>query len=75
MQYIGKAGIEFNLRLDNHKKDTKKSNFLLACKHFQEKEHNLNKPAKFIIIDKMVNLQGSKEALRERLVKDSLVWA
>ena len=68
MQYVGKAGTAFNLRLNNHRKDTKKPNSILACKHFQEKGHNFNKHAKFIIIDKLVNLHGSKEALRELLV-------
>ena len=57
-----------NLRLNNHSKDTKKPNSILACKHFQEKGHNFNKHAKFIIIDKGVNLHASKEALREMLV-------
>ena len=71
MQYVWKAETAFNLRLNNHRKDTKKPNSILACKHFQEKEHNFNKHAKFIIIDKLVNLHGSKEALRELLVIES----
>ena len=68
MQYVGKADTAFNLRLNNHKKDTKKSNSILACKHSMEKGHNFNKNAKFIIIDKLVNLHSSKEALQEMLV-------
>ena len=67
-QYVGKTETSFNLRLNNHKKDTKKSNSILACKHFMEKGHNFNKNAKFIIIDKLVNLHSSKEALQEMLV-------
>ena len=54
----------FNLGLNNHRKDTKKPNSILACEHFQEQRHNFNKHAKFIIIDKLVNLHGSKEALQ-----------
>ena len=38
MQYVGKAETAFNLRLNNNKKDTKKPNSILACKHFQEKD-------------------------------------
>ena len=34
MQYVGKAETAFNLRLNNHRKDTKKPNSTLACKHF-----------------------------------------
>ena len=74
MQYVGKAETAFNLRLNNHRKDTKKSNSILACKHFQEQGHNFNKHAKFIIIDKMINLHGSEEALREMLVVRENFW-
>ena len=74
MQYVGKAETAFNLRLNNHRKDTKKSNSILACKHFQEQGHNFNKYAKFIIINKLVNLKSSKEALREMLVIRENFW-
>ena len=83
MQYVAKAETEFNLRLSNHRKDkTKESkktqrhkeNSILACKHFQMQENNFNKHAKFIIIDKLVNRQGSKEALREMLVVRENFW-
>ena len=63
-----------NLRLNNHRKDTKKPNSILACKHFQEQEHNFNVHAKFIIIDKPVNLHCSKEALREMVVIRENFW-
>ena len=65
MQYAEKAETAFNLRFNNNRKDTKKPSSILACKHFQEQGHNFNKHAKFIIIDKLVNLHGSKEALRK----------
>ena len=74
MQYVEKAETAFNLRLNYHRKDTKKPNSILACKHFQEQGHNLNKHAKFIIIDKLVNLHGSKETLREILVVRENFW-
>ena len=63
MQYVGKAETAFNLRLNNHRKDTKKPNPILAWKHFQKQEHIFTKHAKFIIIDELVNLHGFKEAL------------
>ena len=74
MQYVRKAKAVFNLRLNNYRKDTKKPNSILVCKHFQEQGHNFNKHAKFIIIDKLVNLHGSKEALREMLVIRKNFW-
>ena len=74
MQYVGKAETTFNLRLNNYRKDTKKPKSILACKTFQEQGHNLNKHAKFIIIDNLVNLHGCKEALREMLVIRENFW-
>ena len=71
IQLVRKAETAFNLGLNNHRKDTKKPNSILACKHFQEKGHNFNKHA---IIDKLVNLHGSKEALREILVIRENFW-
>ena len=68
MQYVKKAEITFNKRLNNHSKDIEKPDSILACKHFQKKVYNFNKHAKFLIIDKHVNLQGSNEALREMLM-------
>ena len=66
--YVGKAETAFNLRLNNRRKDTKKPSSILACRLFKKQGHNFNKHAKFIIIDKLVNLHCSKEALREMLV-------
>ena len=74
MQYVGKVETAFNLRLNNHRKDTKKPNSILTCKYFHEQGHNFNKHAKFIIIDKLLNLHGSKEALREILVIRENFW-
>ena len=68
MEYVGKSETAFDLRLNNYRKDSKKPNSILACKHFQEQRHNFKKHATFIITDKLVNLQGSKEALREMFV-------
>ena len=74
MQYAEKAETAFNLRFNNNRKDTKKPSSILACKHFQEQGHNFNKHAKFIIIDKLVNLHGSKEALRKMLLVRENFW-
>ena len=63
MQYVRKTETAFNLTLNDHRKDTKKPNSILASKHFQHKGHNFNKHGKFIITDKLINLHNSKEAL------------
>ena len=34
-QYVGKAETSFNIRMNNHQKDVKKVNTIMACIHFQ----------------------------------------
>ena len=73
-QYVGKAETSFNIRLNNHRKNVNKPNGIVACKHFQQRDHNFNKHAKFIIIDQLKNLQKPKEILRERLIERENFW-
>ena len=68
IQHVGKTEMTFNLILSNHSKGTKKPDSILACKHFQQKGHNFNKHAKFIITDELINLHAPKETLVELLV-------
>ena len=35
----------------------------MACKHFQQENHDFNKHAKFTIIDQLMNTSKSKEIL------------
>ena len=74
IQYVRKVETAFNIRLNNHRKDTKKSDSILACKHLQQQGHNFNKHAKFILIDKLINLHGSKETVREVVVIRENLW-
>ena len=71
---IGKAETAFNIRLNNHRKDKKNTNIILACRHFQQQGHNFNSHAKFIIIDKLFNTASSKEISRERLIQRENFW-
>ena len=54
-QYVGKSETSSNIRLNNHCKDVKKPDVILACRQFQEKKHVFNKHAKFIIMDKILD--------------------
>ena len=63
-----------HLTLNNYRRNTKKPNFILTCNHFQEQGHNFNQHAKFITIDKLVNLHCSTEGLREMLVIRENFW-
>ena len=50
IQYVGKAETEFNIRLNNHRKDVWKPDAIPASHHFSGKNHNFNTHAKFILI-------------------------
>ena len=65
-QYAGKSETGFKITLNNHRKDFKKPDAILAYKHFQKKNHVFNKHTKFIIIDKLTNTAKSKDWLKEK---------
>ena len=67
--YVGKSETSFNIRLNDHRKDVKKPDAILACRHFQERNHVFNKHAKFIIIDELTKTPNQKDILRQRLTE------
>ena len=77
LQYIGKSETPFNLRLNNHRKDTKdkkSKNIILACKHFQDPSHDFQRDARFTLIEKITKKCASKEQLRQLLKKRENFW-
>ena len=62
-QYVGKPETSFNIRLNNHRKDVKKVDTIMACKHFQQESHSFNKHAKLIGLRTPPNLK--KLSLRD----------
>ena len=44
-QYFGNVETTFNIRLTNHRKDTKNPNTMLACSNFQQQDHSFNSHA------------------------------
>ena len=43
----------FNLRLNNHRKHSKKKDAISACTHFQNLNHIFQRDAKFIFIEQI----------------------
>ena len=75
IQYIGKSETQFNIRLNNHRKDVKNPNSIPVCKHFNEPGHNFSTHAKFIIIEQLRNTNNiSKAILSERLKDRENFW-
>ena len=73
-QYVGKAEPSFNIRLNNHRKDMKRVDTIMACKYFQQEGHNFNKHAKFTITDQLINTSKSRETLTKRLMEKEKFW-
>ena len=71
-QYVGKAERSFNIRLNNHRKDVKKVDTTMACKHFQQESQNSNKPANYAIIDQLTNTSNLKKLSPSDLLKKNI---
>ena len=57
IQYVGKSETSFNIRLTNHRKDTKKPNAIEAWNHFINNGHTSSKHGKFITIEQLRNIK------------------
>ena len=56
IQYVGKTETTFNLRSNNHRKDSKKKDAVLASTHFQMSNHIFQRDAKFVLIEQITNI-------------------
>ena len=73
-QFVWKAETSFNIRLNDHQKDVKKVDAMMACNHFQQESHNFKKHAKFTIIDQLTNSSKRKKTFTQRLIKKENFW-
>ena len=67
IQYVGKDAPNFNVILNNHRKDLYKADVIPASRYFAMKNYISNKDASFIIIE-----QTRKSALRREIKKKLL---
>ena len=74
IQYVGKSETEFNLRINNHRKDVNNPCGIPASKHFSKPGHDFNHHAKFIIIEQLRNIDLSKEMITFRLKQRENFW-
>ena len=73
--YVGKAKTTFNIRLNNHRKDVKDPKAIPLDKHFNQTGHNFNLHDKFIIIEKLQDIERTfNEILKERLKTRETFW-
>ena len=53
LQYVGKTGTSFNIRLNNLRKDCKSKNPILVWKYFRNSNHNFQRDAKFTLFEQI----------------------
>ena len=74
-QYAGKAQTAFNLRLNNHRKDARRTVAIRADRHFNCPNHDFNRDAKFTVIEELKNTDTfDKEKLKYILEKREDFW-
>ena len=69
-----KSGTSFNIRLNNHRKDSKNKKPILACNHFQNSNHNFQRDAKFTLIEQIMKSFTTTKQLRLLLKKWENLW-
>ena len=74
IQYVGKAETEFNIGLNNHRKDVWKPDVIPASCHFSGKSHNFNIHAKFILTEQIRHIDIVKEKNKKRLKQRENFW-
>ena len=55
IQYIGKSETEFNIRLNNHRKNVNRQNAPQTDQHFKLPNNNFNLHARFTLIEQLDN--------------------
>ena len=74
LQNIGKSETSFNTRLNNHRKNSKNKNPILARKHFQNSNHNLHEDAKFKLFEQITKTFATTRQLRLLLKRWDKLW-
>ena len=74
IQYVGKAETEFNIRLNNHRKDVWKPDAIPASHPFSGKNHNFNTHAKFILIEQIRHVDIDTEKIKKSPKQRENFW-
>ena len=63
-----------HIRINKHRFDVNAPNSIPACKHFKTPGHSFEKEAEFIVIERLEDIEGTTEELRERLKRRENYW-
>ena len=72
--FIGKVETDFNLRLNNHRKNVYKADAIPASRHFAMKDHIFDRDASFIIIEQICKSTLSRETKKNLLKQRENFW-
>ena len=73
LQYVGKSETPFNICLNNYGKNAKSEASILACKHFNEQNHDFQQHAEFSLIEQ-IKKQTTTEETRTLLKQRENFW-
>ena len=74
LQYVSKSETSVNIRLNNNRKVNRDKNPILACKHFQNSNHNFQGNAKFTLIEQITKTFTTTVQLRLLLKNRENFW-
>ena len=74
IQYIGKSETEFNIRLNNQRKDVNRQNATQAGQHFKLPNLNFSQHARFTLIEQLDNMRIDKNLTTLRLKNPEDFW-
>ena len=73
-QYVGKSETSVNIRINNHRQDTKKTKSIPFDSHFNLPNHNFNKHARFTLIEQVRATNLRKEVITKLLERREDFW-
>ena len=74
IQYIGKSETEFNIRLNNHRKDVNRQNTPQADQNFKLPNYIFSQHARFTLIEQLDNMRIVKDLATLWLKKYEDFW-
>lgn len=73
IQYVGKTETDFNVKLNNHRKDVYRSDAIPVSRYFAMKDHVFNRDTSFNIIQQISKSTSSAETKKKVLKQREIV--
>ena len=74
MQYVSKKETNFNIKLNNHSKDTRNKNPTLPRKHFQNSDYNFRGVVKFTLFEQITKAKQFQLLLKKQENVNYRTW-